>query len=73
MVYYWAREAKKMLKLLYQNRPGCSKLRKSTEICAEIDKKIRKNWWIIQRELSRMAGIGLATINRFVRGLEYKH
>ncbi len=45
----------------------------NTEICAEIDKKICKSWQVTQsNKLSCVAGISLASINRFVRGLEYK-
>ncbi len=73
--YSWLlgmRGSKKMLKLLDQDCPGDPKLQRSAEICAEIDKKIRKNWRITEKELYWTINIGIAIINRFVRGLEYK-
>ncbi len=70
VVCYWAREAQRTLKLLDKDCPGHPKLRRNAEIYAEIDKKVCKNW-ITPRELSRMTVVGLATTNRFVKGIEY--
>ncbi len=48
---------------------GHLKLQRNAKIYAEIDKKIRKNWKIAQRELSCMTDVGLVTVNSFVRCL----
>lgn len=66
-VRYWARESRSD-----RDRQSRPKLRNSDEIREKINKKIRENRCIIQRELSGSVDVGLDTVNKFVKGLEYK-
>ncbi|XKL68959.1 hypothetical protein PGB90_006728 [Kerria lacca] len=54
------------------DRPGRPELRRTPELREKINAKIRKSRRVTQLQLSAQLRIGVATVNKFVRGLQYR-